>query len=540
VAPDVGGGFGVKSMVYPEELAVAVLALKLGRPVRWTDTRQEHLLTTIQARGQSHDIALALRSDGTILALRDHFLVDGGASNVEALVSPYNTAAHLQGPYRIPHAEIDCRVALTTKAPMSAYRGAGRPEAVFALERIIDQAARALAIDRAELRRRNTLGVDELPYAAGIPYRDGSPMIVDGGDFLGCLDLALEAIGYDAQPGGGPIAGPEHPRILRGIGFAAYIEGTGIGPAEVADVAVDPSGEVVVAVGLPSQGQGHETTLAQICADQLGVSLDRVRVVQGDTGRVPVASGTIASRTAVVVGNAVADASRRVRRQAVDAAASLLEAAPADIDVTAGSVHVVGSPARQVDLGTIARALGEDAVAGSDGPTSLRAWGSFDPGSVTFANGVHAVEVEVDLDTGLVKIVRYVVVHDCGRVINPTILEGQICGGVAQGIGAALLEEVVYDDEGQLVTATLGDYLLPIAADIPTIEVHHVETPSTRNPLGIKGAGEAGTIPAQAAIAGAVEHALGDVVIVTTCPLTPARVWKLAQAARGREGDRDH
>jgi CO/xanthine dehydrogenase Mo-binding subunit len=331
---------------------------------------------------------------------------------------------------------------------------------------------------------------------------------------------------------------------VTGVGLAAYIEGTGIGPAERAEVVVEPSGDVVVAVGLPSQGQGHETTLAQVCAGTLGVPLDRVRVVAGDTARVPTASGTIASRVAVVAGNAVADAAERVRTLAIELAAEHLEAAPGDLSVTDGYVHVAGSPYRRVALGHLADLAAASGRGGA--PTEdqhvepgLRAWGAFDPPSVTFANGVHAARVAVDTTSGEVRILRYVVVHDCGRVINPVVLDGQIAGGVAQGIGAALLEEVVYDENGQLLSATFGDYLLPLATDIPPIDVRHVETPSERNPLGIKGAGEAGTIPVQAAIAGAVEDALRNPdVVVTTCPLTPARVWDLVHRKPSQGGQR--
>jgi carbon-monoxide dehydrogenase large subunit len=516
VAPDVGGGFGIKSMVYPEELLVPALALQLGSPLRWADTRRESFLASVQSRSQVHEIALAIDADGTIRGLRDRYLVDGGASNVEAFVVPYNTAAHLQGPYRVPSLELECTIVLTNKQPLSAYRGAGRPEATFAMERIIDLAARRLGLTGSEIRRRNTLTTSEMPYPAGIPYRDGSPMIVDGGDYAACLELAVGAI---SQPG-------DTRRIpdgrLRGTGIAAYIEGTGIGPHESARVVVDSSGDVSIEVALPSQGQGHQTVLAQVCSSILDVPIERISVHQGDTWLVAEGGGTIASRTAVVVGNAVGRASESLRRMVIEAAAAMLEAAERDLVLESGRVSVIGSPDRSVSLTD---------VAAERGP--LEAEERFAPDEVTFSNGVHAAQVAVDPETGDVAVERYVVVHDCGRVINPLILEGQVAGGVAQGIGGALFEELVHDDNGQLVNGSFMDYGLPRSTDLPDVEVIHVETPSTRNPLGVKGAGEAGTIAVAAAIAGAVDDALARFgATVTICPVTPQRVLAMI-----RQGD---
>ena len=528
VAPDVGGGFGTKSMVYPEELLLPALARWLGRAVRWTDTRSENFLASVQSRGQVHALELALGPDGTFLALRDRYLVDGGASNVEGLVVPYNTAAHLQGPYRIPALDVECTIVLTNKQPLSAYRGAGRQEAAFAIERVIDQAARALGIGAVELRRRNTLRLDEMPYDSGITYRDGSPLIMDGGDFIGCLDAAVAAIGQAGQSQ--PASRPEADGRLRGVGVATYIEGTGIGPAEWADVLVEPSGAITVTVGLPSQGQGHATIFAQIAADELGVPIERIRVVAGDTASIPVAGGTIASRTAVVVGNAVARAAAAVRELALDRGSELLEAARRDVRLSDGAVSVVGSPGSAVSLESVASSM---AVDGGEAPSpGLRATEMFLPPMVTFSNGVHAALVAVDPEVGDVRVERYVVAHDCGRVINPRILEGQIIGGVVQGLGGALYEELIHSDDGQLLNGTFMDYGLPRSTDVPDIAVVHLETPSTRNPLGVKGAGEAGTIAVPAAIAAAVEDALRDYgVTVTTVPLTPERVVDLIASA---------
>jgi len=531
IAPTVGGGFGTKSMVYPEELLVPRLALLLRRVVKWVDDRHEHFLTAIQARDQVHDVELALRADGTILGLRDRYLVDAGASNVEALIVPYNTAAHLQGPYRIPSLHLDCTCVVTNKAPLSSYRGAGRPEAVWAMERILDAAARALGLDPAELRRRNTLRADEMPYDAGVLYRDGHPLVLDGGDYVACLERALMAIDYRgvrAEQARLRAAG----RYL-GVGLASYVEGTGIGPLEQAQVRVEPSGEVVVTIALPGQGQGHATVMAQVCAERLGARLEDVRVVQGDTFAASAGGGTIASRVAVMAGNAVADAAQRVRAKALAAAAALLEAAVDDLHLADGTISVVGAPGRALGLGQVAAALagGNGRLAGL-GP-ALADQGAFDPLTVTFANGVHAVVVEVDPESGGVALRRYVVVHDCGKLINPMIVEGQVAGGVAQGIGGALHEELIYDPNGQLLTASFLDYGLPEATDVPRIEVHHLETPSTRNPLELKGVGEAGAIAVAAAVAGAVEDALAPFgARVTRCPLTPERVTLLLESTQ--------
>ena len=533
VAPDVGGGFGVKSMVYPEELLVAALALQLGRPVRWTDTRRESFLSGIHSRSQRHRIALALDADGRILALRDAYLVDAGSSNVEALVVPYNTTAHLQSIYRIPAVEIECTVVLTNKAPLSAYRGAGRPEAVFAMERILDRAARQTGIDPMELRRINAVRADEMPYDAGIPYRDGQRLVVDGGDFPKALEMALESAGYASFRDEQATARAAGRHI--GIGIAGYIEGTGVGPFETAQVRVTAAGDVVVEVALPSQGQGHETILAQICAEALGVPMSAVQVVAGDTLSHAWGGGTIASRTAVVVGNAVMAAATEVRDHAARLASDRLEVAVTDLVFEGGRVFVAGSPDRGFGLGQLA--VGAAPGAGRSGgaeQVGLRAERAFQPPMVTFASGIHVALVEVDIETGAVRIDRYIVVHDCGRLINPLIVEGQIQGGIAQGIGGALFEELIYDETGQLVSGTLMDYGMPRSTDIPDVEMHHLETPSARNPLGVKGVGEAGTIAVPAAIIGAVEDALEPFgAEIDSCPLTPERIRGYVLAAGG-------
>jgi carbon-monoxide dehydrogenase large subunit len=538
VAPDVGGGFGIKGIVYPEELLVSVLAQRFKAPVKWIESRTEDFASALHSRDHWHDIELAVANDGTILGVKDRFVANVGAASILPFVESYNTAAHLSGPYRVPTLLVEGTAVVTNKTPSAPVRGAGRPEAVYAMERIIDLAARELGIDPAQIRRTNTLRADEMPHPIGIPYRDGEPAVLDSGDYLGCLDHALEAIDYagfrDRQRDA-----LAHGRYL-GIGMAAYVEGTGIGPVEHARVRVDVDGHVTVTTGVPCHGQSHETTFALLTAAQLGVPYTMVRVVQGDTLAMADGDATIASRAAVVAGNAIDVAARRVRDRALDAAAELLEVSASDLELREGLVSVAGTPTKSIPLGDVAKALKNPPPALLWGRTTppkrplegwepgLEAVGSFSPRTVTWANGVHAVVVEVDPDSGAVTVERYVVVHDCGRVLHPVVVEAQIVGGVVQGLGGALLEQLVYDPSGQLISGSFADYLIPRAPDAPRIEVFHHESLSPANPLGIKGVGEGGTIPVPAAIAAAVEDALSPFGIhVTECPLTPDRVRRL-------------
>lgn len=521
IAPDVGGGFGTKGVLYPEDLIVGLAALRLGRPVKWIEDRIEHMQSAIHAREQRHDLRMGFDADGTIVALADRFFVDTGAFNPLGLVIPYNTIAHLMGPYRVPAFEAVGTCVITTKVPTAPYRGAGRPEAVFAVERALDRAANELRIDPVELRRRNLLRPDELPFEAGILYRDGEPLVMDSGDYPRTLSRAAELLGYEAlrteqaRDGGSG-------RLL-GLGVACYVEGTGIGPFEGASVRLDPStGDVSASTGACSQGQAHETVFAQICADALGVHPDRVSVTGGDTRLIERGWGTVASRSAVVAGNAIRTAASSLRAQVLDAAAERLEVAAPDLVLDGVRVVVAGASERSVALSDLA-----------DGdPEVLRAVDYFEPGTVTWANGAHAVAVEVDAETGEIAVLRYVVVHDCGTVINPVVVDGQVHGGVAQGIGGALFEEVVFDDEGQLLNATMADYLVPTATEIPPVTLDHLETPTPMNPLGVKGVGEGGAVPVAAAIAGAVEDALRPFgVRVHRTPLSPAAVLDLIERA---------
>ena len=531
VAPDVGGGFGTKCSIYPEDVLIPVVAARLRRPVKWIETRREHLQSAAHSREQVHDAALGAARDGTIVAFRDRFLLDQGAYNPWGIVQPYNTVGHMLGPYRIPHAAFEVRSVVTSKTPHAPYRGAGRPEAVFVMDRMLDLLARELALDPAELRRRNLVRADEMPYDVGLLYRDGNPLVYDGGDFPDALERALGAVGYDALRA--EQADLRARGVYRGVGLSAYVEGTGIGPYEGATVSLDASGKVVVATGACSQGQGHETVYAQIAADSLGADLEDVTVVGGDTDAIPFGIGTFASRSTVLAGNAVHASAGEVRRRLVHAAARLLEAAEADLTVEGSRVFVRGSPGRAVPFGRIVQAC----LPTFQGPAVIEP--DFEVTTyqgvptVTYASAVHVAVVEVDPETGRVRLLRYVVAHDCGRVINPMLVDGQIHGGVAQGVGGGLAEEIVYDAGGQLLTGSLMDYALPRADELPFVETVHLEHASPRNALAVKGVGEGGAISPPAALANAIEDALAPFgVRITEGPVTPARLVALLRASR--------
>ncbi|OLB93676.1 MAG: hypothetical protein AUH30_19525 [Candidatus Rokubacteria bacterium 13_1_40CM_68_15] len=526
IAPDLGGGFGTKASGYPEDHLVPIAAIVLGRPVKWVEDRREHMMSAAHARHQIHAISLAARRDGTILGLRDRIWLDLGAYNVWGIVLPYNTVAHLIGPHRIRNMRVDVQAVTTHKTPNAPYRGAGRPETVFAMDRAVDRLARELKIDPAEIRRRNYIRADELPYDFGMPYRDGNPLVYDSGDFPAALEAALKAADYDEFRRGQ--AALRARGVYRGIGISGYVEGTAIGPFEGATVKVDLGGRVLVATGAVNSGQGHETSFAQVCADALGVPLEHVTVVGGDTAGVPFGVGTFASRSGVTAGNSIADACHQVRAKLVKAAAALLEAAPGDVDIEDGQAFVRGVPASAVPLARVVQAsiptFAKPGVASPD----FEATAYHHVPTVTFASAVHVAQVEVDVGTGHVTLLRYVVAHDCGKVINPLIVDGQVHGGVAQGVGGALYEEMVYDEQGQLLTGSLMDYLVPTAMELPPLETVHLEFPSPRNPLGMKGLGEGGAISPPAAIANAIEDALQPFgVDITATPVSPARLLAL-------------
>jgi carbon-monoxide dehydrogenase large subunit len=509
VAPDVGGGFGVKGHVYPEDLLIPFLARKIGRPVRWIEDRREHFLSATQSRDQIHDVEIGFDEAGHILALKDAYLADCGAYNLIGAGVIYNTAAHLLGPYKVEHFSTSARIAATNKVPSAAYRGAGRPEASFAVERAMDLVAAAVSLEPAEVRLRNMVRPDEMPYAVGIPYRDGAPIVYDSGDYPAALRQALEAVG-------GIEAFRRRQREARaqgrylGLGLGSYTEGTGVGPFESAMVRIDATGKVLLSGGSCPQGQGMETIFSQVVADAWSVTPDDVIVSLADTAAIPTGYGTVASRSTVTLSAAIHYASERLRKKVLSIAAHLLECAPADLELRDGGVGIVGVPGRTVSLAKIAQAArpGWDHGRPEGVDPGLEETFHFEPHTVTWSSATHAAIVEVDIETGRVTIEKYAVAHDCGTVVNPLLLEGQITGGAAQGLGGILLEGFAYDAEGQLLTGSLMDYALPRADEMPDFQIIHLHSPSPLNPLGVKGVGEGGAIGPPAAIANAVADAL--------------------------------
>jgi len=534
VAPDVGGGFGPKVMMfYPEEVLVPFAAMRVGRPVKWIEDRREHFVATNHEREQIHDAEVAVDAAGRILGVRTEFLYDSGAYIPYGLIVPIVAGTTLPGPYRIPNYHCEFRAVFTNKTTVSPYRGAGRPHGVFVMERLLDRVARELGLDRVEVRRRNLIQPDEFPYDVGLIYQDNAPLRYDSGNYPACMERALELIGYAGWPARQRAWRAEG--RFAGLGVACYVEGTGIGPYEGSRITVEPSGRVFVATGVGTQGQGHLTSFAQIAADALGVAPRDVSVQTGDTAVFGWGTGTFASRAATVAGNAVAAAARAVREKAQRVAATLLEAPAEEIELDGGKLYVRGVPGRAVSLGEVAAAanpLRFAMPAEWEGP-GLEAIRYFAPSQGAFSSGVHACVVEVDAETGMLTFHQYVVVHDCGRVINPMIVEGQIQGGVAQGLGGAFWEKLAYDGAAQPLSTTFMDYLLPTATDVPALEIAHIETRSPLNPLGVKGAGEAGVIPVAALVAQAVEDALEPFgVRITEAPLSPNRLRQLIAEAR--------
>ena len=506
--------------------------MRLNRPVKWIEDRLEHFFATTHERGQIHDAEMAVSKDGRILGIKDVFLHDTGAYDPYGLTVPINSQCTLLGPYVVPAYDSTFTAVFTNLPIVTPYRGAGRQHGVFVMERLLDLAARELGIDCAEIRRRNLIPPDAFPYNNEIIYQDFQPLEYDSGNYEPVLDMALDAIGYAA------FLNEEQPKLRAagrhvGIGLACYVEGTGIGPYEGAKVQVQANGKVSLATGIGTQGQGHFTVFAQIAADQLGVDVGDVDVVTGDTDQFYWGAGTFASRGAVVAGNAVNEASKAVRKKALKLASDIFECSEDDLVIEDGKVGIVGVPGKFVALGELAQRANpmRGAVKPGTAP-GLESTQYFGPPSGATANGVHAMIVELDPMTFDLKILKYIVVHDCGTVINPLILAGQIHGGVAQGIGNAFYEKLCFDDQGQLLNASLADYLLPTSLEVPRMELAHTVTASPLNPLGIKGAGEAGAIPVGPLFAQAIEDALqlrASNVELLEIPLSPSRLFELTR-----------
>jgi carbon-monoxide dehydrogenase large subunit len=528
VTPEVGGGFGPKGSFYPEYVNVVFAARWLDRPVKWIEDRRENFLATHQERDQYWDMEIAADREGRVLGLRGELVHETGAYVPWGIVLPWIAATTVPGPYVIPNIKLDVVSVYTNKIQTTPVRGAGRPEAVVTMERLMDRVARELELDRAEVRRRNFISPEQMPYNVGIVFRDGRPVIYDSGDYPACQSAALDAADY---AGFEPRQAEARSRgRYIGIGIANAVEATGLGPYESATVRISTTGKIVVYTGATPQGQSHKTTLGQIAAEKFGVGLDEVTVVTGDTSSVSLGIGTFAARTAANAGPSVHLAALEVAAKAKRIAAGMMECLQEDLELAEGYVHLKSAPDVRKSLREIAvRSVGVPgfAMAGGLAP-GLEHTAHFTPEQSAYSNGTHVTEVEVDIETGAVRILRYTVAHDCGRVINPMVVDGQVIGGVVHGIGNALFERLVYDDQAQLLSGTFADYLLPLATDVPRIDLVHLETPSPLNPLGVKGAGEGGTIPAIAAIVSAVENALAPFgVRIAEAPVTPQRIVEL-------------
>jgi carbon-monoxide dehydrogenase large subunit len=534
VCPDVGGGFGQKAHVYPEEIVVAWLARTLGRPVRWLEDRAENLLAASHARDQRLRVRVAAEADGRLLAIDADVLCDTGAYGVFPhghILEALGTPAMLPGPYRLPSYRYHARAVATNKAPEGAYRGVGLPVSAFVHERVMDILAAETGVERAEIRRRNLIAADEMPHTTLTHQR------YDSGDYVRAMEMALEAAGYEQFTVERKAARREG-RLL-GIGISCYVEFTGINSRvfkgrgmvgiagfDGAHVELSPDGRVTLWTTLPAIGQGTSTTFAQLVADELGVDVDRITVARPDTSVGDLdGTGTFASRSAISGAGAILSASAEVRRRLLEDAGERLEVAPDDLELRDGRVQAVGMPSRAVSV--------EELVVGDDGgDRDYRVSARFDPPEVAYPYATHVCVVEVDAETGRVDVRRYVIVEDCGRVINPLVVEGQIHGATAQGIGGTLFEELVYGEDGQLITASLMDYLIPTAAEIPPLEIEHLAIPAPDNPTGSKGVGEGGTLAPPGALANAVADALG--CEFNELPLRPEALRAAAQRALRR------
>jgi aerobic carbon-monoxide dehydrogenase large subunit len=543
IAPDVGGGFGLKCVVGREEVLIAALAVRLRRPVKWIEDRQENFTASFHGHEQRYDARAAFDSDGTLLGLDVDIFCDVGAYSCFPFscgVEPLMAATEMPGPYRLQHYRARARAVATNKAPIAPYRGVSRPQITLVMERLMHKAAMRLGLDPVEIRRRNLITTDEFPYT-GV-----TGLVYDPGSYRESLDLC--AIKLDADSWRQRQEQARRDGRLLGLGFSCFSERTGYGtPAfahrkmeitpgfDSADIRMDPSGSVTVSVGTSGHGQGHRTTLAQIVADELTIEPSRVRVIQGDTDLTPYGWGTFASRSTVIGGGAAKLAAARLTERLKRIAGYLLEAGPEDIELSAGRLQVRGAPDVALSVSDLARIAHHAAHRlPPDEEAGLQTRAGFDPPG-TYSNATHGALVEVNAETGDVHIDRYVVVEDCGVVINPMIVDGQVRGGVAQGIAAALYEELLYDADGQLLSATLMDYLVPTAAEIPMIDIHHLETPCVYTATGAKGMGEGGTIGAPAAVANAVTDAVAHLGIEVDCiPITPSRLLAQIEEATRR------
>lgn len=537
IAPFVGGAFGPKIMMFlAEEVLVTWGSIKLNRPVKWIEDRRENFFATTQERGQIHDAEIAVTRDGHILGVSHTFLHDTGAYNPYGLTIPLNTQSHSMSGYDVANYHSELTVVFTNKMITTPVRGAGRPQGIYLMERLVDLAAKELGMDRVEIRKRNFIPPDAFPYNHQIIDQAFAPLHFDSGNYLATLEKAADMIGYEQ------FVKEEQPRLRAegrhvGIGIVSFVETTGVGPYEGGRVTVEASGKISVATGVGTQGQGHFTSFAQIVADQLGVSPRDVRLVTGDTSEFHWGTGTFASRGSVVAANAIHAAAKSVRAKVLKLASKVLETPEEQLELVDGQVRVADTPQKSIGLGELA--VLANPLRGAVEPGTepgLESTDYYGPQYGAVANGSHAMIIEVDPETMMVDIKRYVAVEDCGTMLNPLIVDGQVHGGVALGIGNSYYEQLIYDENGQLLNASLADYLIPTAFEIPRMEVGHEETKSPLNELGSKGAGEAGCIPTPALFAQALEDALANYGIeITETPMSPNKLFELLKSVKRDE-----
>jgi carbon-monoxide dehydrogenase large subunit len=534
VAPEIGGGFGAKLCIYSEDVAVVAAARLLNRSIKWIEDRREYFVGAVHERDQYWDLQIAVDAQAKILGIRGKVLHDTGAYTPQDPNIPYNSASTMSGPYVVPNLDIEVTIAMTNKTPVSSVRGAGYPQAAFAMERLVDLVAREMRLDRCEVRRRNLIPAEKMPYRKPLKARSGAVIEYDSGDYPACQAEAMKAAGWEAFPQRQAEARRQG-RYL-GIGLAHGVKGTGRGPFESGLVRISPTGRVTVLTGASAMGQGLGTALAQIAASELGVDVAKIKVVAGDTSGVSLGLGGFASRQTVTAGSSVLLAAKAVADKAKKVASYVLEADERDLELAGGAVRVVGAPQLSVKLGEIARILqgapGYGFPAGVE--PGLEANVNRRNDALAYANGCHVAEVEVDVETGAVKILRYVALQDSGVLINPMMVDGQVHGGIAHGIGNTLYEWMGYDEAAQPVTTTYADYLLPGATEVPMLHTLYKQTPSPLNPLGVKGVGEAGTIPAAAVIVSAIEDALSPFnVRIAQYPIAPMTLVTMIKAGGG-------
>jgi carbon-monoxide dehydrogenase large subunit len=533
LTPDVGGGFGPKLVFYPEDVVTSLAAILVKRPVKWIEDRLEHFVATTQERDQYWEVEVAVGARGRLLGIRGSLIHDHGAYTARGVNLPYNSAENVPLGYELPAYRMNVRVALTNKVPVTPVRGAGHPQGVFVMERLLDRVARELKLDRADVRRRNLVPGEKMPYTTQLKARGGQTIVLDSGDYPKCQAEALARGGWEEFPAR-QAAALKQGRYI-GIGVANFIKGTGRGPFESVTVRVDPSGRVHVYSGAAAMGQSTKTMLAQVVAEQLGGDVANISVTAGDTAAVSLGLGGSNSRQAVMAGTSAHLAAVKVRDKALKIAAHTLEVAERDLEIEGRSIHVKGVKDMKLDLGQAARA-----VAGTAGYTLP---GGMAPGleatehavidPMAYANGTAIAQVEVDIQTGAVRIEKLVFVHDCGTILHPIIVEGQLVGGVAHGIGNALFEWMRYDDNAQPITATLADYLLVTATEMPRVELGHLESPTPLNPLGVKGVGECGVVPIAPAVISAIEDALQPFgVRINRTPISPSDIVALIRQGR--------